>query len=229
MKCFNLLIVAQNRLFRDGLKRLFDGSSFYVVAELPDPARMVQDLPAEVLIDIILIELIDEDVCGVEWLRSLRAALPAAKIVVLASRIAPGMLADMSDYVSALLSKDLSSSALFHTLELVMLDEGVISIALTFLMAQKEPLPVKTTDLSSREMQILRHLANGLPNKAIARELDVAETTVKAYVKTILKKANVENRTQAAIWCIAKGLNNTDQPSLGKDIPYSLGAVEVVV
>ncbi|WP_240758989.1 helix-turn-helix transcriptional regulator [Lichenicoccus roseus] len=60
--------------------------------------------------------------------------------------------------------------------------------------------------LSARELQVLHCLADGLSNKAIARNLDLAEATVKAYVKTLLRKIRVSNRTQAAIWAV----NNRD-------------------
>jgi len=61
--------------------------------------------------------------------------------------------------------------------------------------------------LSRRESQILQCLVDGLPNKTIARNLDMAEATVKVHLKSILRKLNVQNRTQAAIW----GMNNPSQ------------------
>jgi two-component system nitrate/nitrite response regulator NarL len=58
--------------------------------------------------------------------------------------------------------------------------------------------------LSSREIEILKRLVHGEPNKQISRRLDISETTVKVHVKAILRKIRVSNRTQAAIW----GLDN---------------------
>lgn len=60
-------------------------------------------------------------------------------------------------------------------------------------------------DLSPRESEILRGLVGGHSNKMIAKNLDIAEATVKIYVKRILRKANVANRTQAALWGAAWG------------------------
>jgi two-component system nitrate/nitrite response regulator NarL len=60
--------------------------------------------------------------------------------------------------------------------------------------------------LSDRERQILACLARGESNKAIARHCYVAETTVKAHLKAILRKIGVQNRTQAAVWAIDHGL-----------------------
>jgi len=59
--------------------------------------------------------------------------------------------------------------------------------------------------LSEREEQILRDLVKGLPNKIIARKLDIAEATVKVHIKSVLRKIRVANRTQAAIWALENG------------------------
>ena len=58
---------------------------------------------------------------------------------------------------------------------------------------------------SDREWEILRCLASGSSNKAIARELSIAETTVKVHIKSLLRKLGVSNRTQAAIWALNHG------------------------
>ncbi len=60
--------------------------------------------------------------------------------------------------------------------------------------------------LSNREMEILHCLVNGEPNKVIARALGITEATVKVHLKNLLKKINVVNRTQAAVWAIKNGI-----------------------
>ncbi|MEM8790994.1 MAG: response regulator transcription factor [Pseudomonadota bacterium] len=66
--------------------------------------------------------------------------------------------------------------------------------------------PPCSRGLSRREKHVLTLIANGAPNKVIARELDISESTVKAHLKSILKKIGVLNRTQAAVWAYSKGL-----------------------
>jgi DNA-binding NarL/FixJ family response regulator len=70
--------------------------------------------------------------------------------------------------------------------------------------------------LSDREKQILRCLVDGLPNKLIARELEIAETAVNVNVKSVLRKVRAANRTQAAMWAVTRqaGLINDLTPSL---------------
>jgi two-component system nitrate/nitrite response regulator NarL len=80
--------------------------------------------------------------------------------------------------------------------------------------AENDP---NSTALSTRELEILRHLSSGRANKVIANDLDITEATVKVHVKGILRKIGATNRTQAAIWAIQNGLRpiyNTDKTSL---------------
>ncbi len=69
--------------------------------------------------------------------------------------------------------------------------------------------------LSPRERQVLNCLVEGMSNKMIARKLGVTETTVKLHVKNILRKINVRNRTQAAIWAIENRLIGSPEGSEG--------------
>jgi two-component system, NarL family, nitrate/nitrite response regulator NarL len=64
------------------------------------------------------------------------------------------------------------------------------------------------SDLSRREIEILRCLTDGQSNKVIAKNLDIAEATVKVHIKHILRKAHVVNRTQAALWGVAAGVTS---------------------
>ena len=74
-------------------------------------------------------------------------------------------------------------------------------------------------ELSCREIEILQCLTNGQSNKAIAKNLDIAEATVKVHVKRILRKAHVANRTQAALWGVSKGVAPTPAPrKLASDV-----------
>ncbi|MFC0406633.1 LuxR C-terminal-related transcriptional regulator [Roseomonas elaeocarpi] len=67
------------------------------------------------------------------------------------------------------------------------------------------PRQHRTGPLSDREREILQCLIDGLSNKAVARKLDIAEATVKVHVKSLLRKIQVTNRTQAAVWGLSQG------------------------
>jgi DNA-binding NarL/FixJ family response regulator len=66
--------------------------------------------------------------------------------------------------------------------------------------------------LSSRDREVLFYLAQAKSNKDIARLSNISETTVKAHVKSILRKTNTQDRTQAAIWAIEHGYSGTAGP-----------------
>jgi two-component system nitrate/nitrite response regulator NarL len=107
------------------------------------------------------------------------------------------------------LPKDISAEALQISLALVVLGEDIFTAPASLrghgVSAIRSPSPASAVGnlrapLSGRETQILRCLQDGLPNKTIARDLDMAEATVKVHLKALLRKINVENRTQAAVW-----------------------------
>jgi two-component system nitrate/nitrite response regulator NarL len=98
-------------------------------------------------------------------------------------------------------------------MQLVLLGEKVFPTSLGHLLTN-HPLARQSEDqslgglagLSQREAQILACLLNGTSNKQIANELNIAEGTVKVHLKAIMKKINVRNRTQAAMWAANNGI-----------------------
>jgi len=85
---------------------------------------------------------------------------------------------------------------------------------------EREPISSDATrnlGLSDREKQILQCLVEGFANKLIARRLEIAEATVKVHIKGLLRKINVSNRTQAAIWALNQSVAARPQtsPALG--------------
>jgi two-component system nitrate/nitrite response regulator NarL len=157
-----------------------------------------------------------------ETVKRLRAQWPAARVVLLIEHMEPSaMVQALQAGLDGLCSTAMSRrEALVKALELVMLGETFISSVLAFSLFNQADCPQQTSlnraavsmsdagsaaaalanKLSKREIQILRYLTHGASNKHIARELGVAEVTVKVYLKAILRKVRVANRTQAAMW-----------------------------
>jgi two-component system, NarL family, nitrate/nitrite response regulator NarL len=108
--------------------------------------------------------------------------------------------------LSGLLTYDLSVAAFVQSLQLIGAGERVFprNLALGRRPQGSSPEPQSdATHLSPREKEILSHLLAGHSNKLIARELGIAEATVKVHLKSVLRKIGVENRTQATIWALA--------------------------
>ncbi len=217
MTPFLVLVVERNRLFREGLKRIFEGSPFEVRREAGNFDEILGTPNDEIPPDLVLTDLAENGANFVEQISTLRSRLPGLRIVVLTDRISNASLATALDAgVDGYLLKDMSADALQQSLRLVMLGEKVFPTGLAHLLIAgrlKEPgrtnglAQLATPGLSDREVEILTCLLNGMSNKVIANQLHISEGTVKVHLKGILKKINVRNRTQAAIWAINNGIH----------------------
>jgi two-component system nitrate/nitrite response regulator NarL len=143
----------------------------------------------------------------------LRNAYPDARVVVLASALSVESLREaMNTGADGVLMKDVSPEALIQSLELVMMGRKVFpaNSAALLLDLSNAAIPVPAVrGLSLREQDVLRALATGASNKMIAHSLSIAEATVKVHIKTVLRKIDVNNRTQAAIWALNNGFSAT--------------------
>ncbi len=116
------------------------------------------------------------------------------------------------------LIKDISVEALLQSLLLVMLGEKVFPTHLATLlvngMPNTAPASIVTSHgLTERECQVLRCLVQGDSNKMIANRLNITEATIKVHMKSLLRKINATNRTQAAIWALNNGLGPSVAPT----------------
>ncbi len=207
MTSVTVFLVDPNRLFREGMKRLFDGSRFHVVGE----CAVARDATASDA-QLVLIDPADSDVTA-ESFQNLRDAHPEARLVVLTGaldgqRLAAALRAGADGY----LRKDIGSESLMQSLTLVMMGEKVFptDLAALLISGNGESLIARPAThrkgLSQRETQILRCLLNGNSNKMIANHLRITEATVKVHLKSLLRKINASNRTQAAIWAMNNGI-----------------------
>jgi two-component system, NarL family, nitrate/nitrite response regulator NarL len=197
-------LICQNTLLRTGVSRILEGTRFAVAddksggCEVPDLVLLCDSLSRE---------------GSVETIRQLKAQYPGARLVALGDDLDPLAVQELCKAgLDGLCLTGMSPAAMCKALELVMLGErfvpGSLSLALIDqASAQQSPvaghedaareLPAKFSD---REAQILQRLTTGASNKLIARELGLAEATVKVHIKAILRKAKAANRTQAAMW-----------------------------
>jgi two-component system nitrate/nitrite response regulator NarL len=131
--------------------------------------------------------------------------LPHTRVVMLTMSDAESdMRAAIEAEVSGYISKSASPTMLENTLRLVVEGETVFpQRAMSYKARQPVTLP-QLAQLTQREHQILLCVARGLSNKTIARELELAEGTVKVHIKAILRKLELANRTQAAVFVLKK-------------------------
>ncbi|HYB09565.1 MAG TPA: response regulator transcription factor [Alphaproteobacteria bacterium] len=206
------VLIDTNQLFREGIKLILGKLGYEMVAEAPDVESFAEKIGTNAAPDLILLRLgaITDESSAIVMLRS---ACPRAKIVAYAdadicpSRLMRSFETGLDGYVLP----DASAAVLDQSLQLVMLGEKVFPAECAIewltsgdnLTAIENPRP---EELSQRDVEVLRFLAGGFPNKEIARALNVAEGTVKGHLKILLRKIGAGNRTQAAIWAINHGL-----------------------
>lgn len=215
----SIILIDESRLFREGLRRIFEGSPFCIdyeaasLDEIEKRAAELEPLSADLLV-------VDSRHCGqtlLDQLYRLRQMLPQPRLVMLTGEMNLNRLAiALSAGADGYLLKDLSGDALLQSLQLVLLGEKVFPTDLANLLVNNRIISAgdiaahgylaDDLELSPREEQILHCLANGYPNKVIANALDITESTVKGHLKALLKKINVQNRTQAAVWALNHGV-----------------------
>jgi len=215
-----ILLIDPCTLFRSGMRRLLP-EDMHIVAEASDVAGAMQILGGEAAreaVGLVLLDVPREDRLK-EELAALRAALPKARIVHLTTTpTAERVQALFEAGGEGCLGKDCSAEALAQSIRLVAMGEKVFPSDLMALLQRstaRGPSGAGPNGLSTRETQILKALLAGLSNKAIAISLGITEATVKVHLKSLMKKLNVANRTQAAIW----GMNNGVLPDSAQEPP----------
>lgn len=210
---FSIVLLAKNDILREGLRRiLLDGGfcleqSVASVLDLDAQARNLK--PTLVVFDWVKGDDLDENLFGI------RSVYASANIVVLADEFScDSMVQVFNAGAHGYIVKRLGCDSLVASLRLVAMGEKVmpsqLANQLSEVLLNHSLSATKTADLtellSERELETMRYLLGGNPNKVIANHLDVSEATVKVHVKSILRKLGVRNRTQAAIWAVNNGL-----------------------
>ncbi len=202
------VLIGPSSLFLEGLRHILDRTDFRVVCAKPKAEHWVRRQAHEPGHVLFILDAARDPEAASSQIRLLRERHPEAFITAL---IDSNALADFALLfqagAKACLAKGVSSSIFLKSLELVMLGETLLpSNILSSMCAHLEtgassaPADAPQARLSAQEERILGFLVQGHSNKAIARELGIADATVKVHVKAILKKIGAQNRTQAAIW-----------------------------
>ena len=160
--------------------------------------------------DVVLMDLVMPGEGGVDAIRRLRARVPDTRVVVLTSfasddQVIPAVQAGAAGY----LLKDVEPQQLADGVRRVHRGESLLHPAVAPRVIREAVGPGTASAreaLTPRELDVLRLLARGLPNKLIARELGIAERTVKTHVSSIFAKLGVTDRTQAALYAVRERL-----------------------
>jgi two-component system, NarL family, response regulator LiaR len=202
-----VLIVDDHAVVRQGLRTflsLQDGID--VVGEASDGREAIA-AAQRLRPDVVLMDLVMPRVDGVQAMRELRDHVPGARVIVLTSfleddRLLPAIRAGAAGY----LLKNVEPSELARAVRTAdagdaLIDPAVAARLVDALAADHRP----EQPLTAREQDVLDLVARGYANKRIARELGIAEKTVKTHVSHVLAKLGVSDRTQAALYATRAG------------------------
>lgn len=210
MTVIRILIADDHAVVRQGLRTFLDlQDDLEVVGDVPDGQEAVA-AALESEPDVVLMDLLMPRMDGIEATRKILAERPATRVIALTSfldddRVLPAVRAGAAGY----LLKDVEPQELVEAIRTVHGGEALLHPAVTArLMAEFDERARGPAghSLTAREHDVLRLIARGLPNKLIARELEIAEKTVKTHVSSVLAKLGVTDRTQAALLAVREGL-----------------------
>ena len=207
-----VVIIDDHELFRGGLVQLLEERGILVVGEsglAVDGIRLVDELQP----DVALMDLSMPGMSGIAATQRLSASAPLVQVLVLT------VSADEQSVIDALLAgacgylvKDAAIEHIVEGIRAAARGESSISprIASQLIRRMREPGEVEPsrlgTELTPRELEVLKLLSRGMDNPGIAQTLHLSQHTVKNHVSSILVKLQVENRIQAAVRAVRGGL-----------------------
>jgi DNA-binding NarL/FixJ family response regulator len=209
-----VLLVDDHDLFRTGLRNLLEEQGLDIVGEAAngmDAVRLVRELAP----DVVVMDLNMPTMSGVEATRHITSHSPLTRVIVLSisdqdSDVMDAIVAGACGYVL----KDASIQDVVSGIRSAAVGGSLISPHIAGKVLQK--LRATSADahgaaniraeLSDRELEVLKLIANGKDNAQIAKELVISPKTVKNHISNILMKLQIENRIQAAVYAVRSGI-----------------------
>ena len=209
--CTKVMIADDHSLIREGIKQLleFDGS-IEVISEAANGVECLDKLENHIP-DILLLDINMPEKNGLEVLDEIKKKEYDVKVLILTVHNELEYLLRAVDIgVDGYILKDSESAELKRAIRSIMSGENYIQAslipALNNRLANRDIDKDKMDSLTSRELEVLIQVANGMINKEIATSLNISERTVKNHVSNIFKKIDVSDRTQAAVFAIKNNI-----------------------
>ncbi len=206
-KKINILVADDHELVREGICRLLElYENMEIVDEAADGLEAVSKV-REHLPDLVLLDLNMPRMNGIDAVKKIKEISKEIKVLILT-------IHDEEEYIyevtkagaEGYVQKDIRPEELKNAINKVFKGSKVFPVGVKDENITKAYKDDEIEELSNREYQVLELLAQGMSNKELARELYISEKTVKNHVSNILKKLSVNDRTQAVILGLKKGL-----------------------
>lgn len=207
----SILIVDDHEVVRNGVRSYLETlPQFSVVGEAVSGADAIR-MVGELIPDVVLMDLIMPGLDGIETTREIRKISPRTQVVVLTSyhedeHIFPALKAGAISYIL----KDMKMEKLADAIQRAVRNEitlhPLVAARVLRNLRGESSEDAFYADLTERELDVLKLIANGLSNGQIAETLVISENTVKGHVSNILSKLHLADRTQAAVYAWQKGI-----------------------
>ena len=215
-EAITVLLVDDHKLARQGVLAFLQTQTDIEVIGEADSGKAAVTLAANLAPDVILMDLIMPGIDGVQATRQIKQISPRSQVIVLTSyhqdeHIFPAIRAGALSY----LLKDVEPEALATAIRQAAKGEAILHPRVAARVVQelrgvRQDIPNVFTELSPREMEVLRQIAKGKSNSKIAETLVISEKTVKSHVSNILSKLHLADRTQAAVLAWRQGVIRRD-------------------
>jgi len=211
-EAITVLLVDDHAVVRQGVRTFLETQADLSVVSEAGSGEEAVELAAQHVPDVVLMDLIMPDMDGVEATRRVKQVSPRSQVVVLTSyhedeHIFPALKAGALSYVL----KDLSAEELAAAVRKAAVGEAVLhprvaARVIKELQGRREEGLNPFTELSERELEVLKLIADGMSNAAMAAKLVLSEKTIKGHVSNILSKLHLVDRTQAAVYAWREGI-----------------------
>lgn len=207
----NVVIADDHAMVREGLKQILElDGSIQVIGEASDGYECL-NLVNKRNPDIILLDINMPNLDGLQVLKIMRQQKMENRVIILTIHNDVDYLIKALDVeCNGYVLKDSDSDTLKNAIYTVYSGETFIEPELTQLLnanlAKRDVMKEKLNELTKREIEVLKLVANGMLNKEIAAALNISERTVKNHVSNIFRKIEVSDRTQAAVFAIKNNL-----------------------
>jgi two-component system, NarL family, response regulator LiaR len=208
----SILIVDDHEVVRNGIRSYLETIPDFQVVGEADSGEEALELVSELIPDIVLLDLIMPGMDGIETTRRIRQISPRTQVVVLTSyhedvHIFPSLKAGAISYILKDMRMDKLVEALHRAVQgEVTLHPRVAARVLQNIRGENSEEQPLFTELTERELDVLKLIANGLTNSQIAEKLVISENTVKGHVSNILSKLHLADRTQVAVYAWQQGI-----------------------
>ena len=207
-----IVLVDDHDVVRRGIRAYLDTlPEFQVVGEAASGDEALK-LVLEYIPDVVLMDLIMPGMDGVETTRRIKTLSPRTQVVVLTSyhedaHIFPALKAGAISYILKDMKVEKLAEAILRAVQgEVTLHPRVAARVLQNIRGESSGEENLFTELTERELDVLKLIANGMTNSQIASKLVISENTVKGHVSNILSKLHLADRTQVAVYAWQKGI-----------------------